>query len=306
MGVTEELTNLNQLRKDGALTEEEFRAQKEQLLASGNASTPGNKKSKRGLIIGLSIGIPLLALVILLPILLSGPSVDLGTPEGLAQSVVSAIASGDKETFRSLYISEEDREWTLENVPEFAKKPERFTEFVQRRQGQSLEDWIDINQTLTKSGIEPGSLEVLRVVEHDCKQGEIAFYCRSIQIAVATSGEELVFDLRQPGKMGRGWVIGKRVEVRDGTMVDSAMLESARLQAETVAQVAQRLRTSSDDTLSLDELMDGNTIMERYRRDPWGSELTLTPHDSPDQPLRVCSWGPDRTQGGGDDICYPQ
>ena len=97
MSIGDELAKLNQLREDGVLSDEEFNAQKSN-IASGNASTR-KKKSKRGLIIGLSIGIPLLVLAILLPILLSGPSINQDTPASLAESVIEVIAADDEEAF---------------------------------------------------------------------------------------------------------------------------------------------------------------------------------------------------------------
>ena len=88
MTVGDELTKLNQLRKEGVLSEEEFQTQKERLLAgkagtspkvqvsSPSSSAQEKAKSNLPLILGLSIGIPLLVLTIVLGVVLSGPSTD--------------------------------------------------------------------------------------------------------------------------------------------------------------------------------------------------------------------------------------
>lgn len=90
-----------------------------------------------------------------------------------------------------------------------------------------------------------------------------------------------------------------------GYMSD-ARVESAKMQVKKVSQAAaQFARMGSEAPGGVDELVERKYIKDADRKDPWGNELTLEPFDSPDQPVRVCSLGPDG-KSGEDDICDPE
>ena len=88
---------------------------------------------------------------------------------------------------------------------------------------------------------------------------------------------------------------------------EEAANESAEMQVKKVSQAAAQFTHSGDGAPnSVDDLVGRRYIKEADKKDPWGNELTMEPYDSPDQPVRVCSLGPDGKSGGADDICYPQ
>jgi hypothetical protein len=220
MTVGDELTKLNGLREEGVLSEEEFQTQKERILAGQTAAGTRNKdasskvpngeksKSKLPLILGLSIGIPLLALAILLPIMLSGPSADLETTESLGQSVIEVIANNDRQTFREFYLKEEDREWALQNIPKAAKKPERLDKWIAEANAKSLEEWFELREHMEKDGVDPSSLEFNRVVEDDCRERKGVFKCDDITVFAKSNVGEVKFKIDDPIKTGRGWIVG--------------------------------------------------------------------------------------------------
>jgi hypothetical protein len=227
MNVGDELTKLNELRKEGALSEEEFQAQKQRVLSLSATDVPAvpepatgphaqpsaqtaPQKEKRtsnlALILGLSIGIPLLVLAILLPIMLSGPSADLETTESLGQSVVEVIANNDRQTFREFYLKEEDREWFLQNIPKAAKKPERLDKWIAEANAKSLEQWFELREHMEKDGVDPSSLEFNRVVEDDCRERKGVFKCDDITVFATSNVGMIRFKIDDPVKLGRGWV----------------------------------------------------------------------------------------------------
>jgi len=91
-----------------------------------------------------------------------------------------------------------------------------------------------------------------------------------------------------------------------GYMSD-AKVEAARLQVKKVSSAAgQYYRMTGDPPMSIEALVDRKYITKKDLKDPWKSELSLETIDSPDQPVRVCSYGPNKASGGDDDICDPE
>jgi general secretion pathway protein G len=91
-----------------------------------------------------------------------------------------------------------------------------------------------------------------------------------------------------------------------GYMSD-ARIESARMQVKKVsAAAAQYYRSTGEVPSSVDALVDRKYIKKADKKDPWKTELSLESIESPDQPVRVCSFGADMKSGGDDDICDPE
>jgi general secretion pathway protein G len=91
-----------------------------------------------------------------------------------------------------------------------------------------------------------------------------------------------------------------------GYMSD-AKSEATRMQVKKVKQAAyQYYVVTGEAPGSLDALIERKYIKKNDKKDAWKSELRLMVNDSSDDPVQVCSDGPDKASGGDDDICEPE
>ena len=272
-----------------------------------------------------------MALVIILPLTLGGDSgadetekgneasgiVQNETPEDLAKSVVTAIAQENDQAFKRLSLTTDDKEWVLSNVPQAKGDPKRVTKWNADVRALGRKEYLAIRDELTKLGVNPGSLTFERSEALDCRFRDrwATQQCKMLYVFAKSEIGFVKFALDDVFKLEGRWSAGDRIKYRgitSSTAVETknqrrqrAMLETAKFHTKLVAAYANSYWEESSTMPTLDTLVSSGFMKDADKRDPWGTQLTLTP-TTPNGATRACSWGPDRTEGGGDDICHPQ
>ena len=87
-------------------------------------------------------------------------------------------------------------------------------------------------------------------------------------------------------------------------MFGEAQVDVAKTQIHTVSQVIDvaTLRDGEPPN-SLQDLIERKLLKESQLKDPWKQELMYSVPGRNDLPYDLCSKGPDKREGGDDDMC---